>query len=118
MRMAEVTRLVLDRARRQGWVITRAEALELGAHTRQITELINRGVLIRRHAGVYIVAGAPDDHRVHVRATLAALGPEAMASHGTAAWLQELLELPPRLIHTMTPDRVAAQVRAALGRQA
>lgn len=99
MKLADVTRRVLEQARRQGWVITRAEVLEMGAHPGQVRALITSGVLIRRHPGVYIVAGAPDDHGVHVRATLAALGPEAMASHGTAAWLQDLLEGPPKLIH-------------------
>ncbi|HET6965854.1 MAG TPA: type IV toxin-antitoxin system AbiEi family antitoxin domain-containing protein [Acidimicrobiales bacterium] len=99
MKLPEVTRRVLQQARRQGWVITRAEVLELGAHPGQVSALIGSGLLIRRHPGVFIVAGAPDDHAVHVRATLAALGPEAMASHGTAAWLQDLLERPPRLIH-------------------
>lgn len=99
MAMVVTTRRVLDQARRQGWVITRRQVMDLGAHSGHVTQLIRSGVLIRLHPGIYSVAGAPDDHRVQVRAALAALGPEAMASHGTAGWLQKLLDRPPPLIH-------------------
>ena len=95
----EITRALLDRARRQGWVITRAQATDAGAHTTQLTALVRAGVLLRPHPGVYVVAGAPDHYSVTVRAALAAAGPTGVASHWTAGWLQGSVQKRPPVVH-------------------
>ena len=79
---------MIERARRQGWVISWTQCLAVGASTAQMTALVRAGVLLRPHPAVYVVAGAPADQVVAVRAALAAAGPTATASHWTAGWLQ------------------------------
>jgi hypothetical protein len=94
----EVTKAILDRARRSGWVITRSQGLAAGANTQQMTALVRSGILLRAHPGVYVVVGAPDDYSVTVRAALAAAGPTAVASHATAGWLQGMVQKRPPLV--------------------
>ena len=96
----EVIHRLMDGARRNGSVITRSRALQLGATSRLLTELTRSGILVRRHKGVYAVAGSPTDHRLAIRAALAALDtPGAAASHTSAAWLQGLIDHPPTNVH-------------------
>lgn len=96
MQKAEVVSRIVAHARRHGFVITRAEALRLGASPHLLAELVRSGVLTRKHPAVYAVAGAPDDHALAVRVALAALDdPYATASHASAAWLQGLIDLSP-----------------------
>lgn len=90
---------MLTQARRQGFVATRREALALGLNDRHLADLVCRGVLLHPHPGVYTVPGAPEDPCVRVRAAMAAVVPGAMASHGTAAWLQGLIERLPTVVH-------------------
>lgn len=94
-------------------VITRAQAAALGAHPRAVSELVRAGILVRTHPAVYAVAGAMGDPCVPIRAAIAAvaagtrglngsgpaIGTAAVASHGTAAWLQDIVERPPPTIH-------------------
>lgn len=90
------TRRIVEQARRQGSVITRHEILRLGGTSRLISYLLSSGVLVRKHAAVFALAGVADDHRLAVRAALAALRVEgAAASHVSAAWLQGLVDRPP-----------------------
>lgn len=117
MKRAHTVRTVIDRAKRNGNVITRREALAVGANTRQLTELVRAGILLRPYPGVYVLAGAADDHRVEVRAAMAGVwasvrrGADAQlgratlaaASHGTAAWLQGIIDRPPGAVHITTP---------------
>lgn len=123
MRQTHVLQAVVDRAQRNGRVITRREALAAGANGRQLTDLVACGILLRPHPGVYVLAGATGDHRVEVRAAIAGVSAGsrgstgtgtgtgtglhstsvAMASHGTAAWLQGICEHPPASIHLTTP---------------
>ena len=91
------------RAERQGWVVTRAEILKDGASARLITDIMRAKLLVRRHRGVYIAAGAACDPVVRIRAALVAAGPGAVTSHITAAWLQGLVDRPPDAIHITVP---------------
>ena len=105
MNRAAVTKAILDQARRQGWVITRAQGLAAGAHTDHMTALVRAGILVRPYPGVYVVGGAPEDYTVAIRAALAAVGPEATATHWTAAWVQGLVQKRPALIHATVVSR-------------
>lgn len=99
--------MLIDRARRNAGVITTAEARGVGASTRQLAALERDGVFIRRHPGVYLLSGFPRDHRLEVRAALAALHRDGAlhsttASHASAAWLQGLVDRPPPEVHITT----------------
>lgn len=105
-----LTRAVVEHARRNGCVITTPEARRLGAGSRQMAALVEAGVIGRRHPGVYVLARAGADPLVEVRAALTAVRmrrPEqcAAASHGSAAWLQGLLDQAPWEVHVTTTGR-------------
>ena len=106
MHLRVLTPKVIDRARRQGAVITRAEILQLGGSSDHITRLIRSGVLVRIHAGVFVLGGTMIDHALRLRAALAAVGPEGVASHQSAAWLEGMVDRPPADVHvTVGPSR-------------
>ena len=97
---------MIDRARRQGGVITRVQIFELGGTSRHVTALTRARVLVRIHAGVFVLGGTRIDHQLRVRAAIEAVGPDALASHQSAAWLQGLLDRPPDRVHlTSGPSR-------------
>lgn len=106
MHLSVLTPRVIDRARRQGAVITRVEIYELGGSSDHITALTRSGVLVRVHAGVFALGGTALDHPLRVRAALAAIGPDVVASHRSAAWLQGLIDRPPERVQlTSGPSR-------------
>jgi len=98
----------------------RRQALDLGMTRAAIKYRIATrrwGVL---EPGVYCVSGAGDSAEQRVVAAIIACGPDAIASHLTAAWLWGLIELPPRCVsvtvphgqhHAQLPQRVTHQVR-------
>jgi len=93
-------------AEHHGGIITRQQALNLGADDRLIGHLVRSGAWRRLHPGVFALTGTPDTHATAVRAALAALGPGAMASHQSAAWLAGLRERPPSVVQiTVFDDR-------------
>lgn len=103
----DLTRVVVDHCRRHGDIITTPEVMAKGGNSRQLGDLAHIGVLVRRHPGVYALAGSPWDHAAAVRAAVAAMrmtegSPQVAASHSSAAWLQEALERSPRLVHLTT----------------
>jgi hypothetical protein len=79
-------------------IVTRAELVEAGISVAQIRTLASRSELIRLDHGIYAPAGLVKSVTVTDRgalalraaATLAPLGPQAVASHDTAARLQGL----------------------------
>jgi hypothetical protein len=103
MRTAALLPRLVDRARRQGQVLTRADIVRLGGHRGNISELLQNDMLRRLQRGVYVLAGTVIDHQIEVRAALAAAGREAVASHGSAAWLQGLVDKPPPEAHITVP---------------
>ena len=105
MNQSAATKAIVDRARRQGWVITRSVSLAMGVHPDQMSALVHAGVLVRPHPGVYVVAAAPDDYTVVVRAAIAAAAPTAAASHWTAAWLQGITSSRPPVMHLTVVSR-------------
>lgn len=84
-----------ERAGRTGGVLTLSEAVGAGASGKVMAALVRSGAYRRPHPGVFVLAGAPRDHSVALRAAVAALGPGAAASHRSAAWLHGLIAKPP-----------------------
>jgi hypothetical protein len=106
MKGTELVRTLHRWTERHGGVITRQQALNLGADDRLIAHLVGTGAWRRMHPGVFVLAGTPHSHTTAVRAALAALGPGAVASHESAAWLAGLLDRPPTVVQiTVFDDR-------------
>jgi very-short-patch-repair endonuclease len=98
----ELWRRVSRTAARQHGVITREQLLGLGASAEQVKRWVRAGRLRRLHRGVYLVGpAAPERAREH--AAVLACGPNAYASHQSAAALYHL-PLPDR------PDSVHVTV--------
>ncbi|HEX7277467.1 MAG TPA: type IV toxin-antitoxin system AbiEi family antitoxin domain-containing protein [Acidimicrobiales bacterium] len=105
-------------AKRHG-IITRHELMLLGLTTDQIKRRIRLGLLIRLHAGVYAVAGAPQTFERRVVAACLAAGDGAAVSHRSAArvWglrgaATERVEL--TVPRARRPDLVGAAVHRSL----
>ncbi len=92
-------------AARQHGLLTGAQlASHLSRHRRAY--LIRRGRLVPIRPGVYAVAGAPESWERQVLAAVLAAGPDAVASHRTAAALHRLaVEDAPFLELTVPADR-------------
>lgn len=74
-------------AHKQLGLITTAQLHEAGLTSRQIAGNARRGALYRLRRGVYRLAGAPITWDQAIRAACLAGGPDAVASHETAAAL-------------------------------
>jgi hypothetical protein len=74
-------------AGRQESVIHRDQLRAAGLSDSQIKTRVRDGRLVRKHAAVYLMGGAAFTFRGRVRAALLAAGPDAFASHTTAAQL-------------------------------
>ena len=91
---------VVELARRQGSLITRKDiTCRLGGTSRQITRLTREGLLTRVEPGIFVLTGTPIDYQLRIRVALLAAGPDALASHGSAAWLQGIVDRPPPRVH-------------------
>jgi very-short-patch-repair endonuclease len=64
---------------------------------------VRAGLLRRVRRGVYVVRGAPRSGRTSVQAALSILGPDAVASHLSAAWLYGFLSDPPVPVDVTVP---------------
>jgi hypothetical protein len=78
-------------ARRQHGLVALHQAVEEGMTADAVRWRLERGRWDRVHDGVYRVAGIPASSRQHALAACLAIGPEAAASHRTAAVLHDLL---------------------------
>lgn len=89
----------LETAALAGRVFTRADAIAAGFTARQIETCVRMGRWIVLRVGVYVDVSAvtPDDLALRARAALLRLGPTAAASHQTAARLQSIALLGPRV---------------------
>jgi hypothetical protein len=77
-------------ARDRHGVLTEADALAHGATAHQLRRAVERGELERVHPGVFRIAGAPITWHQRLLLGVLASGPEALASHRSAAVLWEL----------------------------
>lgn len=91
------------RFRRQHALATKAELRLLGQSHAMIRSRIAKGEYIEMHGRVVALAAAPRTPEQALMAACLAGGPATVASHQSAAWLWDLLEVPPR--HAVTLPR-------------
>ncbi len=77
-------------------VIARAEALQLGASETLIRAKVRRGEWENVYRHVYRDTATPQTAHQALRAACVCAGPNAVASHQSAAWLWGLLDQPPK----------------------
>lgn len=95
-------------ARRQHWVVTRAQLRELGLTDHAIDWRVGRRRLVPVHRGVFLFEHeVPPSLAVETAALLAA-GPRAALSHETAAHLNGLLPRPAGVVHITVSGRSLA----------
>ena len=74
-------------AGRQVGNISRAQLRELGLSSTAIDARLQTGALARRYPGVYALPPARQDPQARIAAAVLAGGPDALASHSSAAFL-------------------------------
>ena len=77
-------------ARRRHGILTAATVLAAGGTSHQVRRAVERGELERVHPGVFRIGGAPRTWHQSVLLAVLAGGPDALASHRSAAALWEL----------------------------
>ena len=93
-------------AARQAGVVSRGQLLALGFTRREIELLVKCARLIRVHNGVFAVGHEALSDRGIIIAALLAVGPGAVVSHGTAAYVWSLIPSMPPFVHvTLTARR-------------
>lgn len=90
---AELERRIARRASSQSGLITRQQLLEIGCSNRQIDGCMRIGRIAALQRGVFLIAGAPLDDAVRLRAATIRTG--GVASHRSAAHLLGLIDSPP-----------------------
>ena len=93
-------------ARRQHWVVARAQLLALGFHPKAIEHRVEAGRLFPVHAGVYAVGRRALSREGQWLAAVLACGPGAFLSHRSAAHLWGVTP------HEARPIDVAIRVRS------
>jgi Transcriptional regulator, AbiEi antitoxin/AbiEi antitoxin C-terminal domain len=88
-------------------VIGREQALRLGLSNHQISHLVSSGDWLVVYRGVYRAAVGAWTPRTALQAALTFIGPGAVASHLSAAWLLGMTDAPPaKATLTVPPNRV------------
>ena len=90
---AELERRLARRAASQSGLITRQQLIAIGCSDRQVDGCIRGGRLVALHRGVFLIAGAPLNDAVRLRA--ATLITRGVASRRSAAHLLGLIDSPP-----------------------
>lgn len=112
MRQADVVKRLVEFWSRNDHVFSWEDAQRLSVDSRTMKDLIDRGLVVRLHKGVYAVAAVARDPLVVSRAALRAAERRlagakwqprriVAASHATAAWVQGIVERPPSVVHIM-----------------
>src|SRR5437764_1139797 len=78
-------------AERQHGVVALWQLVELGLTRQRVHRWVKAGRLHQLYRGVYAVGHRKLSRQVWIMAAVLAHGPEAVASHRTAAWLWDLL---------------------------
>lgn len=110
MPQTAVVKGLVDHWSRNGHVFTWAEAQRLGVDGRIIQSLLDQGLIVRLHRGVYAASAVAADPAVRARGALRASDHRmsgakwqprraAALSHRSAAWAQGLVDRPPRDVH-------------------
>ncbi len=97
--------VVAETARRQCGVVSLEQLLGAGGTNGQVRGLVQRGVLIPLHRGVYAVGHRPLLRKAYLIAALLAVGPDAFLSHRTAAAVYGLREVNTKVIDVTAPGR-------------
>jgi REase_MTES_1575/Transcriptional regulator, AbiEi antitoxin len=92
-------------AEAQEGVIGRAQLLACGIPNGRIGRWVSRGLLLRRHPGVYAFGHGAVSARAELIAALLYGGDESALSHRTAAHARELVDSAPPAIHISVPVR-------------
>jgi hypothetical protein len=92
-------------------LIDHGSALRFGASMKFVQHRIDAGEWVRVHRGVYRAAAAPPSPEQTLLAAVWACGPDAVASHRSAAWLWGLLAAPPEWPEVSVPHRQAPRER-------
>jgi very-short-patch-repair endonuclease len=103
LRAVDVDPAVARLANQQDGLVTRSQLLDAGVSAKAIDYRVASGRLVVIHRGVYAVGHAALSDRGRIRAGLFAAGPDASASHGTAAYLDHLTPTLPAVIHVTVP---------------
>lgn len=90
--------LAIEQARQHGW--------SYGA----VRHAIESGRWRRVHRGVVLAQTGPVTYLQQVWAAVLAGGESAAASHGTALWLADRRDQPPKMVHIALPRDVSGQV--------
>jgi hypothetical protein len=72
---------------RQHWLVTLADVRSAGGDHRAASRRVAAGIWLRVDVGTYRLAGVPPSWEARALAPILALGPDAMASHSSAAAL-------------------------------
>jgi hypothetical protein len=98
---------IRELAWRQSGNLSRPQLLEVGLTQGGIDRRLRNGALVTRYNGVYCLAPARQDPQALIAAAVLAGGPDAVASHASAAWLWGFLPRyePPPEISLPTGDR-------------
>src|SRR5258706_15919558 len=90
-------------AARQCGRISWAQLAARGVNRKSINRWVNQGYLLPALPGVFAVGHAAPSIEADLAAALLYAGPNAMLSHGTAAWWYGLIDNPPTTTHVSTP---------------
>jgi hypothetical protein len=93
--MKDMEREVVKILRAQYGVVARGQLLRVGVTGRQIEWRCATGEWVAAHRGVYCSVAFPVSFEQRLMAALLAAGPDAVASHASAAWLWQLRRDPP-----------------------
>jgi hypothetical protein len=83
-------------------VVELKQMVARGISRRRVERFLESGLLVRLHAGVFRIRGAPETYEQRLVAACLAIGPEAAASHRAAAMLHGLLSYRERPVEVTT----------------
>ncbi len=92
-----------DLASRQHGVVRRSEIIAAGFSTSRLERMVAQGVLKRVGYQTYVFAGVPPTWEQAVAVAVTSAGPNAAASHQTAAFAHGLTDRRPHVVEVVTP---------------
>lgn len=94
---------VARKAKQQFGVISREQALEAGLSRSGIDRRLRTKALLRFLPGVYRMPGTAEPVHQRILGACLAVGPKALASHATAAFLWNLESIAPKQVDVLAP---------------
>lgn len=105
---------LLERASHRYGVFTNAQAAHYGLSVHVLSRRVRAGRLVRLHAGVFAVAGAPASWEQSIMAACLAAGPGAVASHRSAARIWRLVEPSDEIVEISVPRSQRPRLRRVM----